>query len=160
MSATVASAREVERGTRCFASNRRVVRMDDARARVRKPMHGCKKHVPMLYERQRRESARRSVEATAFDPNATLEVVSAFFTNPNPGLLPAVVANTAVFTSGFTVLRLGLTLAGIAHSWLLGTVRHPVCVFRRDVNLRTSNGVCRFHSFVWGVMTECRYFRV
>jgi hypothetical protein len=43
-------------------------------------------------------------------------------------LKPAVLANTAVFTSGFGVLRLGLTLAGIIHSWFLGTVRESARV--------------------------------
>jgi len=69
-------------------------------------------------------SAKRSLKCTAFpDASVALTTVIEFAKNISPGLAPAVVANTAVFTAGFSVLRLGLTLAGIAHSWFLGTVR-------------------------------------
>lgn len=59
----------------------------------------------------------------AFDSTSAITGLQDFLLNPSPGLKPAVLANTAVFTSGFGVLRLGLTLAGIVHSWFLGTVR-------------------------------------
>ena len=69
-------------------------------------------------------SAKRTSKCTAFpDVSVALTTVIEFAKNSSPGLAPAAVANTAVFTAGFSVLRLGLTLAGIAHSWVLGTVR-------------------------------------
>lgn len=64
----------------------------------------------------------------AFDSTSAITGLQDFLVNPSPGLKPAVLANTAVFTSGFGVLRLGLTLAGIVHSWFLGTVRESARV--------------------------------
>eukprot|EP00798_Chlamydomonas_sp_ICE-L_P023868 gene23868-9433_t len=40
---------------------------------------------------------------------------------PSPGLKAGLIANTAVFTLGYKLLRKGLTPAGIAHAWFLGT---------------------------------------
>ncbi|GFR49891.1 hypothetical protein Agub_g11995 [Astrephomene gubernaculifera] len=39
----------------------------------------------------------------------------------HPGFLAGALCNSAVFGLGFKVLRKGLTVAGIAHSWFLGT---------------------------------------
>ena len=78
-------------------------------------------------ERARSESnARRRVVARGLDVGGALDVARHFISDPSPGLLGAAAANTAVFTTGFGVLRLGLTLAGVAHSWFLGTVRRVV----------------------------------
>ena len=73
--------------------------------------------------RFRRPRAPSRVSVAAFDPSTAIDTVKAFAMNPSPGLTAATVANTSVFIGGFSVLRLGLTLAGVAHSWFLGTVR-------------------------------------
>jgi len=72
--------------------------------------------------------SRCRIVARAFDGTSAIAGLQSFLMNPSPGLKPAVLANTAVFTSGFGVLRLGLTLAGIVHSWFLGTVRESARV--------------------------------
>lgn len=72
--------------------------------------------------------SRCRIVARAFDGASAIAGLQSFLVSPSPGLKPAVLANTAVFTSGFGVLRLGLTLAGIVHSWFLGTVRESARV--------------------------------
>ena len=79
--------------------------------------------------RFRHPRAPSRVSVAAFDPSTAIDTVKAFAMNPSPGLTAATVANTSVFIGGFSVLRLGLTLAGVAHSWFLGTVRRKRRVF-------------------------------
>ena len=77
----------------------------------------------LVSSRGTRGGARVLVQTGAIDPASAVSAVQGFVLDGSPGLRAAAMANTAVFTSGFGVLRLGLTLAGIAHSWFLGTVR-------------------------------------
>jgi len=77
----------------------------------------------LVSSRGARDGARALVQTRAIDPAGAISAVQGFVLDGSPGLRAAAIANTAVFTSGFGVLRLGLTLAGIAHSWFLGTVR-------------------------------------
>jgi hypothetical protein len=76
-----------------------------------------------------RRTAHVGLETRAVDPTVGISAVQTFIVDPSPGLRAAAMANTAVFTSGFGVLRLGLTLAGIAHSWFLGTVRESRSIY-------------------------------
>ena len=76
-----------------------------------------------MSSRGTRGGARVLVQTGAIDPASAVSAVQGFVIDGSPGLRAAAMANTAVITSGFGVLRLGLTLAGIAHSWFLGTVR-------------------------------------
>lgn len=43
---------------------------------------------------------------------------------PHPGLAPAVLVNTLVYAAGIKILLKGLTMAGVAHSWVLGTLSY------------------------------------
>ena len=72
--------------------------------------------------------ARRRVLARGLDVGVAVDAARCFIADPSPGLVRAAAANTTVFTTGFGALRLGLTLAGIAHSWFLGTVRRVVAI--------------------------------
>ena len=96
---------------------------------------------------------RRSSTCAAFpDASAACSAVIEFTKNSSPGLAPAAAANTAVFTAGFNVLRLGLTLAGIAHSWFLGTVR--IVALKIHVYNDSSIIFTRMSPERWGVMTN------
>mgnify|MGYP000325891302 CR=1 FL=1 len=46
---------------------------------------------------------------------------SLFLSDPSPGIVPAIVANTAVFITGIKVLLKGLTWPAVINAWFLGT---------------------------------------
>ena len=60
--------------------------------------------------------------ARAFPPGfeETLARVAGFLADPSPGVVPAVAANTAVFTFGIGTLLRGLTWPGVVNAWFLG----------------------------------------
>jgi uncharacterized protein (TIGR00297 family) len=60
--------------------------------------------------------------ARAFPPGfeETLAHVAGFLADPSPGVVPAVAANTAVFTFGIGTLLRGLTWPGVVNAWFLG----------------------------------------
>lgn len=51
---------------------------------------------------------------------AGAQTVAASASLPHPGLLTGCVLNTAVFTTGYKVLRKGLTPMGVGHAYFLG----------------------------------------
>ena len=97
------------------------------------------------------------VQTGAIDPASAVSAVQGFVLDGSPGLRAAAMANTAVFTSGFGVLRLGLTLA----------VSRTRGFSERCVNRQKHAWRCAFRFFVasatlerpWEVMTDDRYFR-
>ena len=111
----------------------------------------------LVSSRGTRDGARALVQTRAIDPAGAISAVQGFVLDGSPGLRAAAIANTAVFTSGFGVLRLGLTLAGIAHSWFLGTVRDsPKTRVPTRIRFLCPNATLERP---WEVMTDDRYFR-
>lgn len=64
---------------------------------------------------------RAPAPAKAFDLGTELQTYITNASQPNPGLLYGSGVNSLVFALGYGVLRKGLTVAGVAHSWFLGT---------------------------------------
>jgi len=121
VTAVVARGTELRSPHLCSFRTKREV--DDASSLIRKPTEDRGDHSNLAHAHLTRLSARKSIVTAAINPSDALQTIEVFVSNPSPGLISASIANTAVFTTGFSVLRLGLTLAGIAHSWFLGTVR-------------------------------------
>ncbi|KAG1676632.1 hypothetical protein FOA52_008761 [Chlamydomonas sp. UWO 241] len=68
-----------------------------------------------------RPAAGRQRLAVRAGLGAEVQAYAAAATVAHPGLLYGTGVNSAVFALGYGVLRKGLTVAGVAHAWVLGT---------------------------------------
>jgi len=76
---------------------------------------GCKVKLPRLHRNRHRTVTSASLS------NIITEIPSAII-SPTPGVLAGVLVNSTVYLLGIKVLLAGLTPAGVAHSWFLGSV--------------------------------------